>query len=259
MIRFVHLFNYAKGLSKEKGEAWYLNEHVPQAKKLPGVVQYRSWPGIDVGIPFPSAGAPTPHDQFVRRSELCFEDLKTAVQVIKDSAALWTPAPEARPGFREFEGMFLEEEPEFNLLQHAPHQQYPYMTLPLIWPKGRPEVDEEAEIFIDSYCIGYAPGVTIAQGEDWYLGHHTREGKQLPGMKHYKTWRTVRVKEVLPAPLNLNKWHRLTELGMSPEAYKATMVSDETRVRFTTSPFGRVIASWLNIDIKLDLVDDFMT
>lgn len=258
MVRFVHLFNYAQGVSKEDGEDWYLSKHVPEARKLPGVVSYRSWRGVDVGIPYPSAGAPTPHDQFVRRSELCFEDLSTALRALKGNHSLWSPAAASTPGFKEFECMLLDEEPEFDLLRDAPQQQYKYMTLPLWWPKGPPEVDDTAEIFIDSYCIGYHPEITVAAGEDWYLGHHTREGKQLPGMKRYRTWRTIRVQEELSPPLELNKWFRLTELGMNPEAYKATMVNDDTRIRFTPSPFGRVIGRWLNIDIRLDEVEDLM-
>lgn len=258
MIRFVHLFNYTEGVSKEAGEKWYVESHVPEARKLPGLIGYRSYRGVDVGIPYPSPGAPTPHDQFVRRSELIFEDVASAVAALRGSAALWKPATDGNPGFREFECMLLQKDPEFDLLRDAPHQQYKYMTLPLWWPKGRPAYDDNAKIFIDSYCIAYRDDLTFAEGEDWYLGHHTREGKQLSGMKHYRTWRTVRVEEELPAPLDLNKWVRLTELGMNPDAYKATMVNDETRIRFTPSPLGGVIGRWLNIDIELDNFDDFL-
>ena len=259
MIRFVHIFNYAEGVSKEDGEKWYLGTHVPEARKLPGLVAYRSWSGIVSGVPYPSPGSPTPRDQYVRRSELCFEDVDSALQALKGNAALWAPSVAGTPGFREFECMLLGEEPEYNLLQDAPPQHYKYMPLQLEWPKGPPEVDDTAEIFVLSYCLSYSPDVTFAQGEDWYLGHHTREGKQLPGMKHYRTWRTRHVAEDLPAPLDLNKWARLTELGMSPAAFIATMVNDETRIRFTQSPYGRVMGGWLNIDLKLGQVQDLMT
>lgn len=254
VIRFVHLFNYATGLSREEGEDWYLREHVPAARRLPGVVAYRSWVGFDAGIPYPSFGAPTPHDQFVRRSELHFEDVPAAVAALKSSAVLWGPAS---PGFRQFECMLLAEQAEFDLLRDAPQQQYKYMTMPLEWPKGPPDYDDDAEIFIDSYCLAYRPGVSLAAGEDWYLGHHTREGKQLPGMKHYRTWRTIRVAEELPPPLDLNRWTRLTELGMSPDAYRAAMVDDDTRVRFTPG-FAEVIGRWLNIDIRPGPGDDLL-
>jgi hypothetical protein len=170
---------------------------------------------------------------------------------------LWNPAEGGKPGFGEFECMFLEEEPQLDLLRDAPPQHYKYMTLQLWWPKGVPRIDEE-EIFIDSYAISYAPEISFADGEDWYLGHHTREGKQLPGMRHYKTWRTIRVPEEPGSPLKPNKWVRLTELGMGPKAYIANMVNDETRIRFTWSPLGTVIAGWMNISIKPNLVDDFL-
>ncbi len=261
MIRFIHIFNYAEGVPSTDGEVWYLDKHVPEVKRLPGIVRYRSWKQWDAGIPYPSPGAPTPFDQFVRRTELCFEDARQGISAVMNNSQLWKPSEKGVPGFREFECMFLEEEPEFNLLQDVPYQHYKYMTLPLWWPKGRPQVDENEEIFIDNYCISYAPDISWADGEDWYLGHHTREGKQLSGMRHYKTWRTIRVPEQPDSPLKPNKWARLTELGMSPTAFKATMVNEDTRIRFTPSqlrPAG-VLGGWLNISIRLDQYDDLLT
>jgi len=37
MIRFIRLFNYEEGVSLDDGESWYLSEHVPLVKKLPGM------------------------------------------------------------------------------------------------------------------------------------------------------------------------------------------------------------------------------
>ena len=51
MIRFVHIFNYAEGVSKEDGEEWYLGTHVPEARRLPQLLAYRSWLGIVSGVP----------------------------------------------------------------------------------------------------------------------------------------------------------------------------------------------------------------
>lgn len=259
MIRFVHIFNYSTGVSNEDGENWYLNEHVPRVKRLPGLKGYVSWRAIDPGIPYPHPAAPTPFDQFVRRSELIFNDIQAWHHAITLDPGLWMPSKEGKPGFREFECMLLQEEPQFDLLRDAPPQQYKYMTLPLWWPAGRPKVDINAEIFIDSYCIQYNPKFSEDIGEDWYLGHHTREGKQLPGMIHYKTWKTIYFPEYLENIfLKINKWYRLTELGMSIEAFHATMVKNDTRIRFTQSPYGNVISGWLNIAIKLDAVENFL-
>ena len=46
------------------------------------------------------------------------------------------------PGFREFECMFLREQPQYDLLKDAPPEQYKYMSLPLRWPKGDTSVPE---------------------------------------------------------------------------------------------------------------------
>jgi len=261
MIRFMHIFNYSEGVSREENENWYLTGHVPRVKRLPGIVRYRSWKQWDAGIPYPSPGAPAPFDQFARRSELCFADTEAGIKTVFSNSELWTPSQKDVPGFRQFECLFPEEEPAFNLLQDVPYQHYKYMMMPLAWLKGRPQVDENEEIFIDTYCIRYTPDVTWTEGEDWYLGHHTREGKQLPGIRHYKTWRVIRVPEP-PAGSTFkpNKWSRLTELGMSPAAFKITMVDDETRVRFTSPPGGRpsLLSGWLNISIKLDRYDDLL-
>jgi hypothetical protein len=258
MIRFIHHFNYASGISRADGEAWYLGAHVPRVRKLEGVRRYRSWPQVDVGIPYPSAGAPTPHNQFVRRTELCFDTIEAWQAAYRSAPELWNRAPEGTPGFNEFECMFISEEPQYDLLRDAPPQHYKYMTLQLWWPKGVPEIDEDEEIFVDSYCFFYAPKISFADGEDWYLGHHTREGKQLPCMRHYRTWRTIRVPEEPGSPLKPNRWVRLTELGMGPKAYVANMVNDETRLRFTWSPLGNVIGGWMNVSIRPNRVDDLL-
>jgi hypothetical protein len=96
MIRFIHHFNYPSGVSRADGEAWYLGTHVPLIRELPGVVRFRSWRQIDVGISYPSAGAPTPHNQFVRRTELCFEDHEAWQTAYRSAAQLWSRAPERR-------------------------------------------------------------------------------------------------------------------------------------------------------------------
>ncbi len=109
------------------------------------------------------------------------------------------------------------------------------------------------------HFFNYTDGVSVNDGETWYLGHHTREGKQLPGVKHYCTWQTIRVPQDPASPLHPNRWFRLTELGLvSFDAYRTTMVDDETRLRFTPSPLSRVIGDWRNIFIKPPLVEDLL-
>jgi hypothetical protein len=257
MVRFVHHINYAEGISRDDGDAWYLNEHAPKARDLPGVTAYLSYPQQDQGIPV-GPGLPTPHDQFVRRSELQFDNIDTALNAINGNLDLWAPSAPGIPGFREVECMFLNEEFEFDLRKDVPFQQYKYMTLPMWWPKGPPVDDETKEHFIHSYSFGYKEEITLANAEDWYLGHHAREGKQLPGIRWYKTWKTIRVPEINGSPLHPNKYYRLTELGMNRDVYMENMMNEDTRVRFTQGPFGRVINNIMSIPIKHHIVDDLM-
>jgi hypothetical protein len=259
MIRFVHLFNYAEGISKDQGEEWYLGEHVPEAKKLPGVKRYISWLGVEVPHRLDPM-LPTPADQFVRRSELWFDNLETALESINRKSSLWKGSGKGGAGFREFECLFLDEAPQYDLLKHAPPQHYKYMTLPLNWTSGAPKVEEPRleDFYIDTYFLFYGPDVSSVDGEEWYLGHHTREGKQFPGMKHYKTWKAIAVPEAPQSSLKPNKWYRLTELGVTFDMFYDTMIRPETRIRFTPSPLGNVIGGWGNIFIKLDQREDFL-
>src|ERR1035437_6763501 len=79
MIRFIHHFNYPSGVSRGDGEAWYLGTHVPLIRELPGVLRYRSWRQIEVGISYPSAGLlrkitalPVPAGLVIRQRTNCF-------------------------------------------------------------------------------------------------------------------------------------------------------------------------------------------
>jgi len=111
--------------------------------------------------------------------------------------------------------------------------------------------------------LNYTGGGSEKDGENWYLRTHTPQVKQLPGMRHYRTWRVVHIKD-LPSdlPIKPNRWARFTELGMSPNTFKATMTDDTTRVRFTPAPVGPDNTlinwgqDWPNVSIKLDYYDD---
>ncbi len=129
MIRFVYFFNYGEGVSLEEGDRWYRSVHVPAVREIDGVVRYRSWPCVDVGLPYPSPGIVTPLDQFVRRSELVFASKEQGLKAIRENVHLWAVAEKGEVGFNEVECVFLEEEPQYNLLRDAPPEHYKYMTL----------------------------------------------------------------------------------------------------------------------------------
>jgi hypothetical protein len=255
MIRFVHFFNYAADVSIDTGEKWYLNDHVPKVKAQSGVLRYLSWRALEVT---PDTRAPAPFDQFVRMSELCFENLEAWKQSGASAPELWRSTKKGFPGFGELECLLLDVEPQYDLMRDVPPQQYKYLTLPLMWPNGVPEIDDTGDLVIDMYFFNYRKDIPVADGEDWYIGHHNREGKQMPGIKRYRTWRPIRVPEDPSFPCQLNRWYRLTELGVpSVEAFNK-VINGEQRIRFTPSPLGNVLGEWRNIFINPDNVEIFL-
>jgi len=256
IARFVYLFNYPEGVSVSDGEAWYLGEHVPQVKKLTGILRYRSWRALPP-IPMPS---PDPYDRFVRMSELAFENMVACRQATLANLRLWTPSSKGVPGFGELECVILDEEPQYDLLRDVPAEQYKYMALPLKYSGGAPELEDTEDTIIDVYMFNY--GVPIADGEDWYLGHHVREGKLVKqvGVTHYQTWKTIRVPQEPNSPLRPNRFYRLTELGLPASAKEWPKEGDPPRPRllFTMSQLGNVLGDWRNIVIDPEQVRDLL-
>ena len=220
MIRFVHIFNYAEGMSANDGEEWYLGKHVPGVRELPGVKKYVSWQASEQ---HPGSRNPEMFKRYVRRSEVFFETLAEGLKATLGNPDLWTPSTEGEPGFRELECMFLEEEPQYDFLRDVPIQQYKYMGNPLNFSGGEPEWVDDDDFLYWVYFFNYRTDISIADGkewvvdgEDWYLGQHVREGKIMKqlGKRHYKTWRALRVPSEPVNPLLLGRWYRLTELGV---------------------------------------------
>ncbi len=93
--------------------------------------------------------------------------------------------------FSFLRGIVSDAEPEFDLLRETPPQHIPYQHLPIVWKHGHGPVRREPtgnDLFRYTYFFAYRQDVSWEDGEDWYLGHHTREGKQLPNLVHYVTW-----------------------------------------------------------------------
>jgi len=259
IVRFVHFFSYPEGVTVEDGEKWYFGEHVPRARELPGVTRYRTWRGLP---PIPM-GAPDPYDRFVRMSELAFENMALARQATLEdsgtSTGLWTLTSGAQ-AFGEFECVFLDEEPQFDLIRDIPVQQYKYVALPLKYAGGEPRYEYSEDTIIDVYMLNYR--VPVVDGEDWYLGHHVREGKlsKHVGLRHYQTWKTLEVPEGPDSPLKPNRFYRLTELGLPAAAQVWPKEDDPPRPRmlFTVSQVGNVLGDWRNIIIDPKQAEDLL-
>jgi hypothetical protein len=244
IVRFVHFFSYSEGVSVEEGEQWYFDVHVPQVKKLSGVTRYRTWRGLPpIWVP-----SPYPYDRFVRMSELVFENMALARQATLGDPSLWAEASERKPGFGEFACVFLEEEPQYDLIKDMPVQQCKYAALPLKFSGGEHQYEDGEDALILVYLFNYC--VPAADGEDWYLGHHAREGKltKQVGLRHYQTWRTLPVPEESGSPLKPNRFYRLTEEGLPAWAQEGPKQERPTLL-ITMPQFGEVFGDLVNMAI----------
>jgi hypothetical protein len=252
VVRFVYYFNYPKDKPLDEAEKWYKQQHVPEVNKLPGIISHRTWKGLPAIQWFTW----DPWDRFNRLSEICFENLEMCLKATTRNPQLWSA-----PGFREIECAILDEEPQFDLLKDVPVQQYKHAHLLPKFVGGDPEFDESDDTFMDVYMLNYK--VPVVDGEDWYLGHHTREGrisKQL-GNRHYQTWKTLKVPEEKSSALKPNRFYRLTELGL-PDYARGIRAPGWARPKsymtFTQSPLGEVIGEWRNILIEPDKFEDLL-
>jgi len=258
LVRFVHFFNYAKGVSIKDGEKWYLEEHVPRVRKLPGVVRYLSW-RAEEPISLPS---PDRYDRFVRRTDLYFKDMDMCLGGTTGNPGLWMASVDGIPGFGEFECLYLEEEPQYDIMRDVPPQQYKYMATPMKISGPAPEFEDSEDVIYDTYFFYYKPEISVVDGEDWYLGHHVREAKILKqvGRRHYKTWKALRIPEKPDSPLHPNRWYRMTELGLSlPVRWWSNAGPEGPRFEMTRPPQGNVWGGWRNIVIKPEPVQDLLT
>lgn len=254
LVRFIHFFNYPKNIPVEDGEKWYFSQHAPRAGQLPGLVRFRTWRGL----PPIKMWTYDSYDRFVRVSELAFENMELCLKATTRNPGLWRPYMEDKPGFNELECVMVDEEPQFDLLKDVPVQQFKYLHLPPEYTGDEPDYDESDDTFLDIYMFNYR--VSNADGEDWYLGHHTREGrisKEL-GRRHYQTWKSLDVPEEQDSPLKPNRFYRITELGLPDWARGIPRPGGNPKsfISFTRSPLGEVIYEWRNILIDPDQVQE---
>ena len=260
-VRFVYMFSYPKGVDRDAAEAWYLNEHVPAVRSQPGVTGYRSWKAL----PPISMWTFDPYDRFDRISEVVFEDMESCLNATVRNPGLWKKNAEDVPGFRELECALLDPEPQYNLLKDIPVQQYKYINYPGRYTPGVMLDTDRDDVIMDIYMFNYDPKFTFEEGEDWYLGHHVREGRitKRLGHRHYQTWKPLRVTVDESCPLQPNRFWRFTELGLPDYAVdpaKSGLKPGEkpALMTYTQDPRGQVIGEWRNILIDPDKAEDLM-
>ena len=254
-VRFLYFFNYPKDVAVEDCERWFFSEHAPSVAKLKGLQSFRSWKGL----PPIRMGTYDPWDRFNRLAELVFDNYDNCIDGTINNGGLWQSATEGQTGFREVECICVDDVPQYDLLKEIPVQQFKYINNPPEFT-GDEDFDESDDTFIDLYMFNYR--VPNADGEDWYLGHHVREGRitKRLGNRHYQTWKSHNVPEVEGSPLKPNRFYRITELGLPDwsRGIKRPGGNPRSFIKFTRSPVGEVIGEWRNILIEPGDFDDLL-
>jgi hypothetical protein len=207
MCNLVYFFK----LGDDRDDRWYRDERLRAELEVLGVRKITSWRTMRVDRePDPIV---RPLNNYDRMTEVRFESLEAAERALCSHTSIWSQ--ENRTGLERYEAIVVADEPEFDLLRHAPAPQYRYMSLPIEWSQGKPPDIPEPETTKMAkfmYFFGYRDGVELRHAEDWYLGHHTREGKQLPGIMRYVTWRRRPLPQLSQYLPDATSFVRYTEL-----------------------------------------------
>lgn len=118
MIRWLYVFNYPDGVPVSEGESWYLGTHTQEAKRMAdhGLVGYRTWNGVQ---PPPDIASQVREPAFARFTELVFEDWNSFRSAVVESDISYTPPGYGPKGF-VYQTMFINDEPEYDLLREVP-------------------------------------------------------------------------------------------------------------------------------------------
>ena len=247
MCNLVHFLSFGEG----RNDAWYREERLPLELSTPGVTQVRSWRTLKAEREDMNRTNPNLWD---RMTEVRFAKLQDAEAALCTETSLWRA--ENRQGLDRFEGIIVGDQPQYYLLKDVPPQQYPYMSVPVVWKAGRPpniSPPETADYVRYMYFFNYREEVDVRLGEEWYLGHHTREGKQIPGMLTYETSLRrplPRLKEFIP---ELVMFYRYTEIGQptieSEQLALSPQSPESPRYMPSTHYPQGVLSNWRNFFI----------
>lgn len=219
MCHLVYFFKFPEG----RDDSWYRTIRLTQELSVPGVEQVQSWRAL---VAERTDINPKNPNQYDRMTEVRFGDLKVAEAALCRTDSVW--AEGNREGLGLFEGIVVGAKPEYNLLADVPPQQYPFLGLPLVWRSGKPPdipPPSTSNLARYIYLFKYRDDVDPRLGEEWYLGHHTREGKQLPGIQTYITWKRrpiPRLEKFIPEIANFNRY---TEIGYETIEYEQLAVN----------------------------------
>ena len=210
-LKWTYLYRLADGRSTWHEDVW-----------LPGLVEVD---GVTRVVVHEARQAPQPED--VKRPLNHWSGI--AEVHLADGSVMKNLLPAARAavadGFTDLRGMLSTVQEEYDLRRDVPAQQYPFISESITWHSEPPTAGEpdDGDLWRYVYFFRYRDDVPWSDGESWYLGHHTREGRQLPGLRRYLTWRRRQDPFIEGEDVHLfNGFARYTELSFeSFEAWHA--------------------------------------
>ncbi len=123
MIRWMFLLRYPEGVSMEEGERWYLGTHTQEAKRMKGLVRYRSWKLDTAPERVADEGNPARNlerlNRWHRMTELGFSSWEASRERVIDHPQDYTPPPYGPPGFHS-ETIFIGDRPDYDFLREVP-------------------------------------------------------------------------------------------------------------------------------------------
>jgi hypothetical protein len=221
MCHLVYFFKLQDGFD----DTWYADTRMRRELETRGVDQVRSWRTL---VAAREDVNPVPPNDYDRMTEVRFGTLKDAEAALCRKDSPW--AASHHEGLDRFEGIVVGPRPEYNLLADVPPQQYPFMGMPIVWRTGKPPdipAPQTASLARYMYFFRYRDDVDIRLGEEWYLGHHTREGKQLPGIQTYITWKRRPIPGLEDFIPEVARLYRYTEIGYETIEYQQLAVNLE--------------------------------
>jgi hypothetical protein len=115
-FRWLQAIKYPAGVSHEEAEAWYLEVHAPELKRLEGLLRFMSFAAVDP----PSARSP-----WVRLSEMWFDDYASWREAVLASRPEFTPPPWGGEfPFVDMVSVFVNDVPDVDVLRQQPGQPY---------------------------------------------------------------------------------------------------------------------------------------
>jgi len=129
ILRWITVFRYPEGVSIEEGEDWYLNTHVPQVMKQPGLTRFFSTKAYSTdNRPLPQSDFVDHNDLFLKQwhrvTEMWYENNNGWVESILENPPHYDKPPWAMNGSypflktgSEFISTFILERPDHDFIK----------------------------------------------------------------------------------------------------------------------------------------------